>query len=297
MHSENIFLIVDSRQIEARVLAWIAGQNDLVKEFAEGKSPYCTLATELFGEKVWKPSDEEKKTPAGKIMAVKYGFGKDGILGCGYGMGTNTFFQRCRENEDLRPMFDSGEYDWDFVDKLIKTYRKTYTKIPRLWTEMEKAFKWVTKYPHEVISFVGDYKLHFQKKEISKSITHSLLTFWNQNGTVHLQLPSGRVLTYRHCRVADRKIKWHWGTLWGGGIVENIVQSIARDLLGYWILEFEKSNLPVVLTAHDEIISLVPKSSAEKDLRLAITLMSQGPEWTRGLPLDAEGELSSVYKK
>ncbi|GAG94430.1 unnamed protein product, partial [marine sediment metagenome] len=134
-----------------------------------------------------------------------------------------------------------------------------------------------------------------------KDAPKSRLLFWNQNGTVHLQLPSGRTLTYRHCRVKSQggysKIKWQWGTLWGGSITENIIQSIARDLLGYWILEYEKNNLPVVLTAHDEIISLVPKTEAEGDLQLAINMMSQGPDWAKGLPLDAEGELSDAYKK
>ncbi|GAH85667.1 unnamed protein product, partial [marine sediment metagenome] len=66
-------VICDSRQIEARILGWIAGQTDLIQDFAEGKSPYCTLATTVYGEEVWKPSKEEKKTPEGQKMAVKYG--------------------------------------------------------------------------------------------------------------------------------------------------------------------------------------------------------------------------------
>ncbi|KKK72583.1 hypothetical protein LCGC14_2902410, partial [marine sediment metagenome] len=115
-------VIADSAQIEARLLAWLAGQDDLLQDFREGKSPYCSLATELFDEEVWKPTDEEKKTPEGKIMAVRYGFGKDGILGCGYGMGTLKFYTNCRGDDNLRPLFDLGEYDWDFIDDLINLY-------------------------------------------------------------------------------------------------------------------------------------------------------------------------------
>jgi len=291
------FLIVDSAQIEARILSWIAGQQDLIDGFARGEDIYSVFATQLFGCEVRKPIKTDSDSDR-KILKIKRGFGKDAILGNGYGLGANTSFQRCRENNDLRPMFDSGEYDWDFIDKLIKTYRRTYAEIPKFWGTVEKAFKWVTKYPHEVISYMSDYKLH---KGESEATAHSLLTFWNQNGTVHLQLPSGRILMYRHCTVKSQggysKIKWHWGTLWGGAITENIVQSIARDALGVWILKFEENNLPVVLTSHDEIVSLVPKTGAEEKLQLAINIMSSELDWAKGLPLDAEGELSSAYEK
>jgi len=290
MPGENIFIIVDSCQVEARILAWIAGQEDLTNGFRNKEDIYSTFATRLFGCEVRKPVETDSDSDR-RIFTIRRGFGKDAILGCGYGMGTNTFFQRCRENPELRPMFDSGKYDWDFIDKLIKTYRRTYAQIPKFWQAVEKCFKWATRYPNEVIAYTADYETNRGR------LQNALLTFWNQDGTVYLQLPSGRTLTYRHCRVINKKIKWQWGTLWGGSITENIIQSIARDLLGYWILELEKANLPVVLHAHDETISLVPKSSAEHDLKRAIATMSMGPEWTAGLPLSAEGELSGVYKK
>ena len=280
------FLIVDSAQIEARLLAWIAGQNDLLQEFAEGKSPYCTFATKLFKEKVWKPTTKEKETPEGKIIAIRHGFGKDAILGCGYGMGAKKFYQRCRENDDLRPLFDSGEYDFKFIDNLIGTYRTTYREIVCFWKKIEKMFKWVIKYPHEKAVY-----------SITCMPGTEMLTLWSKNNTVHLRLPSGRCLTYRHCRIDSKNtIQWHWGHLWGGSITENIIQAIARDLLGYWILEFEKNHFPVVLHSHDEIVSLV-RENDETALPEAIKLMSQGPDWAEGLPLDAEGELSKVYKK
>jgi len=113
-----------------------------------------------------------------------------------------------------------------------------------------------------------------------------------------LQLPSGRVLNYRHARL-DKKgiIHYHWGTLWGGAITENVVQAIARDLLGYWIMECERRIGPVVLTAHDEVVSMVDDSVSAVRLAEMIDIISSGPEWSQGLPLDAEGELSPCYKK
>ncbi len=285
--------IADSAQIEARILAWLAGQDDLIHDFATGKSPYCTLATEIFKEKVHKPSDEEKKTPEGQIMAIKYGFGKDGILGCGYGMGTNKFFTNCVANSDLRPMFDSGEYDWDFINHLIKTYRTTYNKIPEFWAAVEKAFKWVIKYPHEQAQVSRKY-------DGGGNAAGFRLAFFNEKGTVHIVLPSGRHLTYRHCAMKrttmGSEIRWQHGYLWGGSITENIVQAVARDLLAYWILEVDKANLPIVLHSHDEIVCML-KDNDVHALDDMLGIMRTGPEWATGLPLGAEGCLTSVYKK
>lgn len=275
--------IGDSAQIEARILAWLAGQNDLLQEFAEGKSPYCTLAATLFGKKVWKPTDEEKKTPEGKIMAVQYGFGKDSILGCGYGMGADKFYQRCLQNPSLRPLFDSGQYDRKFIERLIKTYRTTYKHIPEYWTHVERVFKQCIKFSH-LKPTVGP------------------LEFSCHGSEVHLKLPSGRVLYYRHCRV-DKKgtIKYHWGSLWGGSITENIVQSVARDLLGYWILECERFNLPVTLHVHDEIVCMIKKSTNDMYQKLQLKRLNDIfcslPDWAEGLPVGAKVKESEVYCK
>lgn len=313
--------ITDSAQIEARILAWIAGQTDLTQDFIDGKSPYCTLATALFGEKVWKPSEEEKKTPEGQIVAIRYGFGKDGILGSGYGMGPVKFYLNCIANDDLRPLFKepstfdenllqkimqrhtknlkthgiknykvpkSGEYDEKFIAYLILTYRNKYAKIPEFWTRIEKAFRYVIKYPRQMISLECDIN--------NNAIT--LFKFWKSGNTVHLQLPSGRVLNYRHaCLTKKREIKYHYGHLWGGAITENVVQAIARDLLGYWILECERRIGPVVLHSHDEIVSMVDKEGSENKLSEMIEIFCEAPDWAEGLPLAAEGQLTECYVK
>ena len=299
---ENTFIIVDSAQIEARVLAWLAGQEDLSDGFRNGEDIYSVFATRLFGCEVRKPKETDSDSDK-RVLKIRRGFGKDAILGCGYGMGAKTFFERCKQNPDLRPLFDSGEYTFKFIEDLIKTYRTTYTKVPELWSVLEKCFKWVIKYPHEVISYphTESEKVKFRDKDVVVYSPDAKLLFYNRNGTVNLQLPSGRILYYRHARIIQEqrgsKIKWHWGHLWGGSIVENVVQAVARDLLGYWILECEKYNLPVVLTSHDEIVSLVAKERAEDCLAAAISIMRQGPDWAEGLPLNAEGEISMRYKK
>jgi len=278
-------IIVDSAQIEARELAWVAHQDDLLKGFADGEDIYSEFASDLFQAKVWKPTEEEKKTPEGQTADIRRGFGKDAILGCGYGMGANTFFDRCRQNDTLRPLFDSGEYDWDFINRLIKIYRTKYANIPAFWTEIEKCFRWPTKYPSE-------------RTEYRISDTASL-RFYRSGSTTKMELPSGRVMNYRHATVSpkDNSIKYLHGHLWGGSITENLIQAICRCLLGYWWLACEAAGIKIVLQSYDELVGCVPKETAEKDLQTMIDIMCSGPEWADGLPLAAEGQISERYCK
>ena len=281
----HTLIIVDSAQIEARELAWVAHQDDLLKGFADGEDIYSEFASELFQEKVWKPTEEEKKTSEGQTADIRRGFGKDAILGCGYGMGTNTFFDRCRQNDNLRPLFDNGKYDWDFINRLIKTYRNKYANIPAFWTEIEKCFRWPTKYPGE--------------KTVYKISESAEIRFFRSGTITCMQLPSGRVMNYRHAIVSpkDNSIKYLHGHLWGGSITENLIQAMCRDLLGYWLLCCEDAEIPIVLHSYDELVGCVPKKDADIALELMIEIMSQGPEWADGLPLAAEGQISERYCK
>jgi hypothetical protein len=217
------------------------------------------------------------------------------VSNCGFGMGSKKFYDRCLQNVDLRPLFDSGEYDYNFIDSLIKTYRTTYPRIPEFWSLVERCFKQVIKFPHQPIGIIYEgVNLGIAQEDLNKC----LLTFWNNNGTVNLQLPSGRVLYYRHCRLDNEGgIRWQWGNLWGGSITENIVQSIARDLLGYWILEFEKRSLPVVIHIHDDITTLLKEDATALDAAVPIAIMKTSPDWAQGLPLSAEGTIADVYRK
>ena len=278
-------VIVDSAQIEARELAWVAHQDDLLKGFADGEDIYSEFASDLFQAKVWKPTEEEKKTPEGQTADIRRGFGKDAILGCGYGMGSLTFYDRCRQNDTLRPLFDDGKYDWDFIFKLIKIYRTKYSNIPAFWTEIEKCFRWPTKYSNERTTY-----------KISEAAT---LVFSRSGNTTKMQLPSGRVMNYRFATVSpkDDSIKYLHGHLWGGSITENLIQAMCRCLLGYWWLACEDVGIHIVLNSYDELVGCVPKESAKKDLQTMIDIMCSGPEWSQGLPLAAEGVISDRYCK
>ncbi len=285
--------IADSAQIEARVAAWMANQMDLVQGYAEGEDVYSIFATKLFNSAVWKPKGDEPE-PILRLLKIRRGFGKDTELGCQFGMGPRRFYNNCLSNPDLRPLFDSGQYNYAFIEKLIKTYRITHSDIVQFWTDLEKAFKWVIKYPHE--------HAKVSKKYLDNGKADGFrLYLFNRSGTVHIRLPSGRELTYRHCLLKKGKydsdeIRWHYGHLWGGSICENVVQAIARDLLMWWILEVERHGLTTVLDVHDEIVCVLGESFAEQSLQLMTAIMREAPDWAGGLPLDADGCLSGVYK-
>ena len=280
-----MLVVADSAQIEARELPWVAHQDDLVKGFANNEDIYSVFATELFQAKVWKPSEEEKTTPEGKTADIRRGFGKDGILGFGFGLGGDTLYERCRQNDNLRPLFDSGEYDRDFVHRLIKTLRTKYFHIPAFWNEIERCFRIVTKYPGQRTNY--------------KISEHADLQFWRTDSTTHMQLPSGRVMNYPHAMVSPKqdRIKYQYGPLWGGTLTENVIQAMCRCLLGGWLLKCEEAGIPIVLHTYDELVGCVPEIRAESALRHMIDIMRVGPAWTRGLPLDAEGWIGRRYKK
>ncbi len=278
-------IIVDSAQIEARELAWVAHQNDLLKGFADGEDIYSEFASDLFQAKVWKSTEEEKKTPEGQTADIRRGFGKDAILGCGYGMGANTFFDRCRQNDTLRPLFDSGKYDWDFINRLIKIYRNKYANIPAFWTEIEKCFRWPTKYSKERTAYkISDY---------------AALEFTRSGSTTRMWLPSGRVMDYRFATVSpkDDSIKYLHGHLWGGSITENLIQAMCRCLLGYWLLKCEDAGISIVLHSYDELVGCVPIDGAERDLQTMSNIMLQGPAWAEGLPLGIDAKISERFCK
>lgn len=280
-----LLIVVDSAQIEARLLPWTAHQDDLVKGFAKNEDIYSDFASDLFQTEVWKPSEEEKKTPEGKKIDIMRGFGKDAILGCGFGMGTNTFFDRCRQNGSLRPYFDNGEYDWDFIDRLIKTYRTKYSCIPAFWREIERCFRIVTKYPGQEAIYDVSGSARFK--------------FIRQGSTTRLVLPSGRPLTYRHATVSPKtdNIKYIWGPLWGGTLTENVIQAMCRCLFAGWLLECENQGIPIVLHTYDELVGCVREDQAEDKLKVMADIMCTAPEWATGLPLDVDMFIAKRYKK
>lgn len=279
----HMLIILDFSQVEARDLAWLAHQDDLVQAFAEGREIYCEFATQFIGRKVRKP----RKTDS-EAVAKWYGkyrqMGKIGVLGAGYGMGAN----QCR-------VFAKNTYKIDLTpqdaERLIKLYRRRNKRIVKYWGEVERAFRRATQNPGSI------YGLPYGVK------------FFRDGNTTVIQLPNERCLYYIGACVSGtteypqlvmpnpmnpiEKIPF-----WGGYICENIVQASSRDILVETILRIEKElNLKIALTVHDDISVVVPETDAEECLTKIEAIARTPPAWCKELPLDVESCISKEYKK
>jgi DNA polymerase len=272
-HEGYVLGLPDYSSIEARKLAWLAGQTDLLKAFAAGENVYCLFAEALFQQPVHKPDKKTDSPEEYELMTLLYGFGKMCILGYGYGMGGEKSYQNCITNPKLRPYFDSGEYDRAFIDNTVKKYRSQYAMIPKFWREIESAWRFVTRYKDQV-------------KVVGK------LTFWAQGSATYITLPSGRDFRYPEARVNSKgELRFKYGKLYGGALAENVTQASSRDLLAEAILRLDDAGFDIALHVHDSAPSLLPKEGAEKLLAKQIEIMNIVPEWAKGLPISTEGEL------
>ncbi|KKM07113.1 hypothetical protein LCGC14_1737230, partial [marine sediment metagenome] len=244
-----VLIIMDQSQIEARILDWLAEQNDMLRAFAEGRQIYCEFASKLTGHRIRKP----KKTD-GKVVAEWYGsyrqMGKIGILGAGYGMGVD----RCLE-------YAKNTYHIDLThaeaERIIKLYRRTHAMVVLFWNKIEKAFRLATQNPGQA------YEL-----------AHGLRFMREDDATV-IQLPSTRRLYYTRAKIEGTtrnpqitmpnpaKDGPHTIRMWGGYLAENIVQATSRDTLAEVILKVEALGLRVPMTVHDDISVVVPEDQVE----------------------------------
>ena len=274
-----LLLICDYAQIEARVLAWYAGQQDLLNDFAAGKDIYAKFATMLYQTPIRKSKDTDSKQVY-NYMKIRRGFGKDAILGLGYGMGANTFYENCQENSDLK-----NKFDFQFIKEAVNTYRTVYNNIPKFWSNIESYFRMVVKYSH--LTEQG-CKLKFSN---------------NGKGCINLTLPNGRVLFYPHSTIIKETVNhkqnvlaYKYSKLWGGTLTENVVQATSRDIMAESILRLEANGIKVIMHSHDEIISCIPNNEAQSKLKKMIELMCIVPTWATDLPINVEGEISEYYK-
>ena len=289
----KILVASDASQIEARILAFVSGQHDLHKAFAEGRDIYSEFASSIFNISVKKVPGDNPDAPR---MQKLRGVGKTAILGLGYGMGKEMFIQKMTSSPDIKPLFDDGTLSKAACCQIVNAYRRKYGRIKQFWSEAENAF---------ISAAYG----------ISASI--GILRFESENSGVRIVLPSGRKIIYNDVRVTgpySRKVKtldndgnsiymeissyditYAGGAkaIYSGKIVENIVQAVARDILVDAILRLEQQGWPVYLHIHDEIICAVPESQREACQEAMIAAWRTVPQWIPGLVLDAECKTGS----
>jgi DNA polymerase len=257
----------DSSQIEARTLAWLAGQDDLVEAFDRGEDVYKIMASAIYGKSVEKISKDERFV------------GKTTILGAGYGMGAAKF-QAQLKNFGVVVELDEAK-------RIIDTYRATYPKITALW----KAAGGILG------AIIGNQSTELGRDGVLKV-----------QGTKGILLPNGLYLRYPNLRWStneeDGKPEYVYDTkkgkatipnrIYGGKVVENVCQALARIVIGDQMLLVAKK-YQVVMTVHDAIACIVPETEVERAVEYVELCMRIRPQWGPELPLNCESGSGKSY--
>ena len=258
----SMFVVADFSAIEARVLAWLAGEEWVLDAFRKGQDLYCTVASQMFHKPVVKHGINGELRQKGKIAT----------LACGYGGSSGALISM--------GALEQGLTESELPD-IIESWRSANPKIVKFWWDVEKA----------AIDTVKD---HQERTVRNVGFQFSANTLW-------IVLPSGRRLAYIKPRLQPNRFgrmaityeglnaanKWSRGETYSGKLVENITQSTARDLLAEAMWRMEQKGLDIVAHIHDEVVLEVPKNSVT--VEDVTRIMNENPSWAVGLPLSSAG--------
>ncbi|QGT99528.1 phage encoded DNA polymerase I [Candidatus Syntrophocurvum alkaliphilum] len=270
------FIVSDFSSIEARIIAWLAGEKWVVETFKGHGKIYEMAASRMFGvplEKIVKGNPEYELRAKGKIATLACGY--QGSVGALIAMG--ALKMGLKEEE---------------LPEIVAAWRNSNPNIVKLWWNIEKA---AIKSVKEKTAVTMQYGLKFYYK----------------SGMLFIRLPSGRSLAYVRPRIeidtrfnkekltyegVDQTTK-NWGRIstYGGRLVENCVQAIARDCLAEALLRLDEAGYKVVMHCHDEVVLDVPQKKGSLDK--VNTIMCQPIKWAPGLPMQADGFETEFYKK
>lgn len=272
----HTFHVCDFSAIEARVIAWLAGENWVLDVFKNGGDIYCSTASKMFGVPVEKHGQNAELRQKGKIA----------VLALGYGGGVSALEAMGGARLGLSE---------DEEKEIVQLWRKSNQNITQLWQTLEAAA--------------------IKAIETGESVrVNRGIEVGRQWGMLTITLPSGRTLCYPRVSIGiERNDGWRgdheiieyegtnrttkkWGKIrtYGGKLTENVVQAIARDILGVVILRAREAGLPVVFHIHDEI---VVEAQPSQTLEQVEALFSKPIEWCRDLPLKGAGYTTPYYLK
>ena len=259
----------DSSQIEARVLAWLAEQEDLVTAFTNGEDVYKQMASKIYA------IPEEQVTKEQRFV------GKSTILGAGYGMGAVRF------KEQLRIF--GVEVKLDEARRIIEVYRDTNWKVCHLWRNAQNALE--DMFNGKAFSFGRDKLLRNVPSKIGAEIKNCGFT-----------LPSGLILRYEDmvCEQTHKGPQFSYMTrsgrtkIYGGKVIENLCQALARIIIAEQMVKVARK-YRTVLTVHDSIGALVPVDEVVEGQMFIEKCMRRIPTWAEGLPLECESGFADNY--
>lgn len=256
----------DSSQIEARVLAWLAGQDSVVKQFADGEDVYSVFATKVYDRVITKKDQTERFV------------GKTCILGLGYGTGATKLQHTLATSQPV-----SVKIELEESERIVNVYRETNDKIYDLWSEADRMLNQMMNAKFTKTLYFGE---------------HECVCF-DKEGII---LPNTLRIRYTNLRreQMDNKTKTVYdsrrGTIsiWGGAVVENIVQALARIIVGTQMVEIN-NKYPIALTVHDAAVVIVPEDEVDEAVSYITGIMSTAPSWAKGLPVACEAKVGASY--
>jgi DNA polymerase len=256
-------MFADYSAIEARVLAWIAGQTDLVETFRNGGDVYKEMASAIYNVNVESVTDGQRQV------------GKMAILGCGYGMGGKRFAEQCATM--------GINVDEDEAKRIVSVYREKNNRIAQYWRDSENDFVEMVKGAGRV----GSVELPLPS---GRSLTY------HNPRIIQRETPWGAMRDTAQVDTLNSVTRqWVSQIIWGGLLTENVVQATARDLMATAMMALELKGYNVILSVHDEIISEVPDDFGS--LEEMIEIMTRVPAWADGCPVNAEGKEGKRYRK
>lgn len=269
------FIVADFSAIEARVIAWLAGEEWEMKAFAEGKDIYCATASAMFGVPVVKHGVNGELRQKGKVA----------VLACGYGGGIGALKAMGADKMGLTD---------DELQTVVRKWREASPHIVKLWADVENA----------AMNAVSG---------IPTTIKQKNLHFHVEDDALYIELPSGRHLVYLHPHLGKNRFgsdailytglggskttAGRWGTLetYGGKLSENLVQAIARDCLCAAMKRLTDAGYKICAHIHDEVILEMPEGKGSLDG--AVRIMCQNEPWNEGLVMNADGFEARYYQK
>jgi DNA polymerase len=256
----------DSSQIEARTLAWLAGQNDLVDAFDRGEDVYKIMASAIYGK------------PESEITDGERFVGKTTILGAGYGMGAAKFRMQLKTfNVDLSE---------EECERIIRVYRETYPAIPALWAQANTALKLMMAGSDAPLGRAG--VLSVEGMGGIRLPNGLRLRYPNLRWE---QTDEGKDAMCYDTKRGKATLRNY---IYGGKCVENVCQALARIIIGEQMIMVAKK-YKVVMTVHDAIACVVPEEDAAVALEDIKTLMRVRPSWALELPLNCEAGFGKSY--
>jgi DNA polymerase len=262
---DHRLMFADYSAIEARVLAWMAGQKDLVETFAKGGDVYIKMASAIYN------------VPEDKVTSEQRQVGKMAILGCGYGMGGKRFAEQCAA-------MGIG-VDVEEAKRIVSIYRQENNQIAAYWQSLEAEYLELAREALDQGETILRYALPSGRS----------LTYRNPR-IVQRETPWGTSQdTVEIDTLNSITRQWVPQKIWGGLAVENVVQATARDLMAGAMMRLENAGYPVIMSVHDEIICEVPEGYGSLDEMIEI--MTSPPAWAKGCPIAAEGKEGPRYRK